>query len=323
MQSGDLDGAREALTFARQNAPGDVRAAQMLAEQWRRRGLGYEAQASALYDAILTRLAPDHVPSLLGKAQLLLDAGEPAEALKRVARVLQLGGAASPRQIAVAHALRGSILAAQGKAAEGAAEEEQALSLDPTSADVHDLIGRRKLRAGDVTGAVASFERAIKLDPQRIGFSVDLAHALMRKPDGAREAVSALQPIEQRAGNARVTKLLGDAYRDAGDLDRARASYEKALSMEKKYPEALVGLAQLEEARGSPASVIETAYANALDADPQSCPALFWLGRARKDQAKLSEYVRLCPKAAHVGEAEQLLGEAKLPKRQPGKRRRR
>lgn len=323
MQSGDLDGARAALTFARQNAPGDVRAAQMLAEQWRRRGLGYEAQASALYDSILTRLAPDHVPSLLGKAQLLLDGGEPAEALKRVTRVLQLGGAASPRQIAVAHALRGSVLAAQGRIAEGAAEEEQALSLDPTSADVHDLIGRRKLRAGDGAGAVASFERAIRLDPQRIGFSVDLAHALMRRPDGAREAVAALEPLEQRAGNARVTKLLGDAHRSAGDLDRARASYERALSMDPRYPDALVGLAQLEEARGAPASVVEAAYARALDADPQSCPALFWVGRARKDPARLSEYVRLCPKGPHVGEAEQLLGEGRLPKRHAGQRRRR
>src|SRR6266496_1245741 len=91
MQSGDLDAARADLGMARQNAPGDVRVTQMLAEQWRRRGQGYEIQASALYDTALTRLAPDHVPSLLGKAQLLLDGGQAQEALKRIAKVLDMG----------------------------------------------------------------------------------------------------------------------------------------------------------------------------------------------------------------------------------------
>ena len=161
MQSGDLDGARQDLTLARQIAPGDVRITQMLAEQWRRRGQGYEIQASALYDTALTRLAPDHVPSLLGKAQLLLDGGRPEEAMKRIAKVLDMGPGASPRQVAVAHALRGSVLHAQGKASEGDGEEQQALALDPSNPDIHDLIGRRKLRgakAADVVILLAHLE---------------------------------------------------------------------------------------------------------------------------------------------------------------------
>jgi tetratricopeptide (TPR) repeat protein len=106
LQAGNLDGARDALTTARQHAPGDVRITEKLAEQWQRRGAGSEPQAFALYDAVLTRLEPNHVPALLGKAQLLIDVGQPAEALKLVGRVVDQGQNVAPRQLAAAQALR-------------------------------------------------------------------------------------------------------------------------------------------------------------------------------------------------------------------------
>jgi tetratricopeptide (TPR) repeat protein len=357
MQSGDLDGARENLTMARQIAPGDVRITQMLAEQWRRRGQGFEIQASALYDTALTRLAPDHVPSLLGKAQLLLDGGHADEALKRIAKVLDMGQGASPRQVAVALALKGSVLHAQGKARDGDAEEDRALALDPSNPDIHDLVGRRKLRGGDVPGAADSFQKAIQLDLSRLAFYVDLAGALMQRPGGAKQAAAALERASERVGNARVTKLLADAYRADGDLDRARATYEKALVMEKRYPDARVALARVyrdrkdygrareeldravkeygesatggaaaayveiaetEEARGSPAQAVESAYTSALKADPQSCPALFWLGRSRSERRSrsydrplavqmLGDYLRFCPRGPHAAEAQRIV----------------
>jgi tetratricopeptide (TPR) repeat protein len=357
MQAGDLDAAREALSIARQVAPGDVRATQMLAEQWRRRGQGYEIQATILYDTVLTRLSPDHVPSLLGKAQILLDAGQAAQAGKLVQRVLDMGPGASPRQVGLAQALRGAVLHAQGKSAEGDAAEQQALALDPLNPDVHDLIGRRKLRGGDAAGAAEAFQKAIDLEPARLMFYVDLAHALLQRPGGTKQAVAALERASARVANARVTKLLGDAYRADGDLDRARATYEKAIAMEKHYPEARVALArtwrdrkefgkaleeldravkeyeesaaggaatawaeiaETEEERGSPFAAVEKAYMSALKADPQSCPALFWLGRSRsvrygakydRGLAKrmLSDYLRLCPKHQHAEEARRIV----------------
>ncbi|HTP27697.1 MAG TPA: tetratricopeptide repeat protein, partial [Anaeromyxobacteraceae bacterium] len=329
MQAGDLDRAREDLELARQIAPGDVRITQMLAEQWRRRGQGYEVQAGALYDTALTRLFPDHVPSLLGKARLLIDGGRPEEALRRIARVLDMGPGASPRQVAIAHALKGSVLYAQGKTAEGEEQEQQALALDGSNPDIHDLIGRRKARAGDSAGAAEAFEKATRLDPARIAFYVDLAGALMQRPGGAKQAVAILEKASERARNARLTKLLGDAYRAAGEVDRARAAYEKALSLEKGYPDARVALArierekgdyakaredlgraveecgrgvgggaawveiaELEEARGRVAEA-EEAYKSALRNDPQNCSALFWIGRSKSGRKAGADAHRL------------------------------
>ncbi len=332
----------------------------MLAELWRRRGQGYEVQAHALYDIVLSRLAPDHVPSLLGKAQLLLDGGKAEEAAKSVQRVLDLGEAASPRQVALATALRGAVLHARGKGAEGDEEEKRALALDPTSAALHDLIGRRKLRGGDASGAVASFQRAVELEPSRVGFYVDLASALLQRPGGAKEAVETLKQASDRARSARVTKLLGDAQLAAGEPAEARASYERALGMEARYPEAHLALASLrrmakewpeamkelglaleaygksspgasaayveiaetEEARGGAPEAVEKAYASALKVDPQSCPALFWIGRSRGGKKSvnfnrgfatetLEAYLRLCPAGPHAAEAKELLAGLK------------
>ena len=63
---------------------------------------------------------------------------------------------------------------------------------------------------------------------------------------------------------------------------------------------------------------MQRAYASALKADPQNCPALFWLGRGRSDKRDrgydrpvaiqmLSDYVKLCPRGPHAGEAQRIL----------------
>jgi len=335
-----------------------VRVTQMLAEQYRRRGQSFEALASGLYDTALTRLAPDHVPSLLGKARLLLDAGHPDEAAKRVQRVLELGAAASPRQAALATALRSSILFAQGKSGEGDAAEAQALAQDPANPDIHDIVGRRKLASGDAAGAVEAFQKALSLDPARLAFHADLGAALLQRPGGTKQAVAALEKATERVANPRLSKMLGDAYRVDGDLERARGAYEKAIAGEKRFPEARLGLARVwrdrkewdkaleelnraakefgdsgapgaaaaawveiadtEEQRGGAFEAVENAYRAALRVDPQSCPALFWLGRSRSEKRTrlydrplaaqmLSDYLRLCPRGPRASEAQRIV----------------
>jgi tetratricopeptide (TPR) repeat protein len=322
MQTGDLDGARDSLTTARKFADRDVRVNQMLAEQFRRRGLGYELQAITFYEAAL-RLGKDHVPSLLGVSQMLIGRDQLDEALRNVQKVLDSGDA-SPRQLAMARALKGAALYGKGRAAEGAGEEQQALVLDPANPDIHAQVGRRKLAGGDVPGAIDSFQKAVQMDPQRVSFYVELANAMLRREGGAKQAIEALKAASARlAGNARIVKLLGDAYRADGDLERARAEYEKALSIEKRFPDARLSLArvwrerrdwpraldeldkaakeygegttggaarayvemaEVEAARGSKAEVVEELYKRALRADATNCTALWALGRERADR---------------------------------------
>jgi tetratricopeptide (TPR) repeat protein len=355
MKTGDLEGAKDSLTNARKFADRDVRVNQMLAEQYRRRGAGFLTQAKTFYEAAY-RLSKEHVPTLLGGAMVYIDEGQYDLALRFVQSVLDQGDA-SPRQLALAHALKGAVLFAKGKASEGGAEEQQALVLDPANPDINAQVGRRKLDSGDVAGAIESFRKATQMDPQRLDFHFGLATAMLRKEGGAKQAIEALKSASaQLAGNARIVKLLGDAYRADGDLDRARVEYEKALSMEKRFPDARLALArvwrdrkdwakaldeldkaakeygegttggagrayvemaEVETARGARPEAVDELYKKALRADATNCTALWAVGRQRADRRSrvfdkelgkqmLSDYARLCPKAAHAAEASRI-----------------
>ena len=318
MKTGDLDGARESLTTARKFADRDVRVNQMLAEDYRR--AGQARKAKTFYDAAYV-LSREHVPTLLGAATVYIDEGQFDTALKFVQAVLDSQDV-SPRQRALAQALRGTILFAKGRAAEGAKDEQDAVTLDPTNPDILDQIGRRKLVGGDAAGAAASIGKAVEMDPQRIAFYVDLTAALLAQGGGAKQAVEALRTAQARLpGNPRVAKLLGDAYRADGDGVRAQAEYERALQA--RYPDARMALARLyrsqgkaaaalseyesaakeygemgadgasqafaemaevESQRGADPARVNELYRKALAVDPTSCPALWVLGRDRANR---------------------------------------
>jgi len=314
-KTGDLDGARESLTTARKFADRDVRVNQMLAEQYWRAGLARKAKT--FYDAAYV-LSKDHVPTLLGAAMVYVDEGQSDSALKFVQAVLDSGDV-SPRQLALARALKGTVLFAKGRAAEGAAEEQQALTLDPANPDIQAQIGRRKLAGGEAGGAAEAFQKAIQMDPQRVAFYVGLSGALLAREGGARQAVEALRAAQARLpGNPRVAKLLGDAYRADGRPDLARTEYEKALASrfpdarlalarllrdQRNPPDALaeyekaareygesgtdgaaqafVEMAEVESQRNADPARVSELYRKALAVDPGSCQALWALGRAR------------------------------------------
>jgi cellulose synthase operon protein C len=331
LRTGDLEAARDVLTRAQKSNLGDARTAWLLAEGYRRRGEGYELQASGWYDYAL-RIQKDHVPSILGKALVLLGRGQLDEAGRAAALVLAPQTGASQPQLAVANALRGGVLAGQGKAADAAAAEVEAAKLDPTNPDVPWLVGLRKLREGDAAGAVDAFQRAVTLDNRRVSLYADLVRALLAREGGAPQAIDVVKKAVARVGDSpRLALLLGDAYRAAGDADLARGQYEKAIALGKPFPDARVALARLhrdrsnvpgalveltqaideygqggaggaaaayvemaeaERARGAKPAVLAELYRKALEKDPASCEALWGAGKLEYDAQKLTPDAR-------------------------------
>jgi cellulose synthase operon protein C len=327
LREGDLEAARDVLSRAQKASPGDVRVAWLLAEQFRRRGAGYELQAAGFYDYAL-RIQKDHLSSILGKALVLLERGQPEEAARAADLALAPQAAASSPQQALALAIRGGVLAAQRRPQEAAAAVEQAAKLDPTNADVPYLVGVRKLREGDAAGAVEALQRALTLDPRRVSLHADLARALLAKDD-SKQAIEVLKRAVSRLGeHPRLAVALGDAYRAAGDADLARGQYEKAIQLGRPFPDARVALARLhrarnnipgalveltqaideygqggaggaaaayvemaeaERARGAKANVLKDLYVKALERDPASCEALWGASRAELDGGRLGE----------------------------------
>jgi predicted Zn-dependent protease len=328
LREGDLDGARDSLAKAQKASAGDARIAFLLAEQFRRRGEGYDSQAVAFYDYTL-RINKDHVGAVLGKALVLLSRGQVEEASKASAFALQPAAGASKPQLALAQALRGGVLAARGKPDEAAAAEGEAAKLDPASADIPALIGLRKLRAGDAAGAVEALQRAVAIDSKRVSLYSDLVRALLAREGGAKLAIETVKRTIARLGeHPRLALMLGDAYRASGDADLAQGQYEKAIQLGKPFPDARVALAKLFRARnnipgalteleqaiseygqgsggGAAAAYVEKAEANrargakpddlkalyveALKADPVNCDALWGASKIEADQGKLGE----------------------------------
>ncbi|HSN16053.1 MAG TPA: tetratricopeptide repeat protein, partial [Anaeromyxobacteraceae bacterium] len=331
MAGGDLDAARETLTKAQKTNPGDARLAELLGEQFRRRGLGYELQATGMFDLAL-RIQKDHVPSLLGKSLLLLDRGQLDEALKGADRSLDPRIEASPRQRALALMIRASVRHAQGKAQEAAADEAEAAKLDPRSPELPFLLGRRKLRDGDAAGAAEAFQRAIALEGKRVAFYVDLVQALLAQEGGAKKAIDLLQGAVARIGDhPRLALLLGQAYQAQGDIDRAQGQFERAIQLGHPFPDARVALARLrlvqknvgqalaeldlaireygaggaggaarayvemaeaEKSRNAKRDLVVGYYEEALKRDPANCDGLWGAAKLQADAGQLDETAR-------------------------------
>jgi tetratricopeptide (TPR) repeat protein len=328
LREGDLDGARDVLAKAQKASAGDVRLAWLLAEQFRRRGEGYEAQAIAFYDYAL-RIQKDHVGSILGKALVLLARGQVEHAGNAAQVVLAPATGASKPQLALANAIRGGVLAVQGKPEEAAAAEAEAAKLDPTNADIPALVGMRKLRGGDAAGAVEALQRAVAIDSRRVSLYADLVRAMLAKEGGAKLAIETVKRATSRLGESpRLSLLLGDAYRAAGDLDLAQGQYEKAVKLGNPFPDARVALARLfrsknnipgalteieqaiteygqaaggglatayvekaeaNRARGGKPDDVRALYLEALKADPVNCDALYGASKIEADQKKLAD----------------------------------
>ncbi|HET7754882.1 MAG TPA: hypothetical protein VFK85_13315, partial [Anaeromyxobacteraceae bacterium] len=143
-ESGDADGARDELLAAQQLAPGSPRIAQQLADQLRRRGGDGPEHAAMLYEIVLQKLAHEHVPSLIGKARLLVDAKSGPAALVVAHRVSELKEQASPRQRARALALESRALALEGRKAEAEAAERDARALDAGAPELREPLAQAR-----------------------------------------------------------------------------------------------------------------------------------------------------------------------------------
>jgi len=246
--------------------------------------------------------------------------------------VLAPAANASRPQQALAQAIRGAALAAQGKPADAKAAEAEAAKLDPTSPEIPRLLGLRKLREGDAAGAVEAFQRAVSQDPRRVSLYADLVRAQLTRQGGAQQAIDTVKKAVARVGESpRLALLLGDAYRAAGDEDLARGQYEKAIQLGRPFPDARVSLARLyraknnipgalveltqaideygqggaggaaaayvemaeaERARGAKREVLADLYEKALQRDPASCDALWGAGRLGAEAGKATEDAR-------------------------------
>lgn len=286
MHAGDLDKALTNLKLAQALTPADPRINAALGNVLRRQGEEFKA-ANAFETAL--RNERDHAEAQLGVALMAIETGKLETADKYVKKLLSADPPPSSRQLALARLAHAIVLDNQNKSVEGDKEQERAFEADARNGELYVLKSRRLTRASRGDEAVAAIREAIKLDPRRASFYVDLARALIAKPGGAREAVESLkQALKTMPNTPKLLVLLGNAYLAADQADLAKDSYEKALAAAKdKMPEARMALADLARGRRDWSGAIDL-YKKALD-EYMSWPerkayALTQIGRIQEEQ---------------------------------------
>ena len=116
------------------------------------------------------------------------------------------------------------VLAELGRLDEALVAMDEALAAAPEYVPAHLRRGNWLLDLGRVDEAALAFATAARLDAQQVYATIGLARVHLKRGEPS-EALRLLEPVAagKRPGDAYAHQLLGLAYRQAGDLERARA----------------------------------------------------------------------------------------------------
>jgi tetratricopeptide (TPR) repeat protein len=114
---------------------------------------------------------------------------------------------------------------------------QKEIDLNPNLEAAHFIMGEVLRAEKDYRGAVQKYEKAISLNP-RFADALESLAALRIQQNYASEAIELLQrAIKEDLNNPLVHKLLGDAYKAAGQRAMAREKYEDYLKMNPVAPD--------------------------------------------------------------------------------------
>lgn len=268
----ELDAARADIEAARKYDPGSLNITYTQALLDFTAGKHKEARESLQK---VLKVAPDHMPSMLlaGAVELNLDSTQQAErhlrryleanptnvyARKLLAQVLLKQNQPAEATKVLAPALKetdkdAQLLALTGQSylqardfAKASSYLEQASALAPEAASIRTSLGMSRLGEGNVNEAVGELKRATELAPKSLEAGFALVQAEIGRGQLDKAMAAALTLEKQHPQSAAVQGVKGDIYMRMKDFKNARASLEKALSLQPGFFPAAAGLAQMD-----------------------------------------------------------------------------
>ncbi len=273
--------------------------------------IGTNEQARAYLNKALQG-APGSVVARRLLASAFLRAGEQSKALE----VLQpLLARSTPDTVALSLAGEAHMLA--GELDKASAMFSQAAKANPSNINNLTALARTRFLKGDAVGAVADLEQIAATDTGSVA-DLELINTQFRRKDYA-GALKAIEGLERKQpGKALTEHLRGVAHLGLKEAPKARASFEKALSIDATYFPAAFNLAGLDAADKKPEAA-QARFEAILKRQPGHLRALLSLadlkargGVPRQEVIEiLTTAVRLNPseQAAHLGLVNKLLAE--------------
>lgn len=169
----------------------------------------------------------------------------------------------------------------------------------------HNALGYALLSRGDVAGAMAKFEDALRLDRGYAGAYANMGEACVRERryDDAVLAFQTALEIDPDILNARAHFHYGAALLELRRLDQAIEEFKASLSLDRRQADAYYFLAttlRLAGQRESAAAV----YRQALDARPRYIEAMVDLGLTLAELGRFQEAVVIYQKAISMSPAD-------------------
>ncbi len=268
-------------------------------------------EAARTYLSKALQAAPNSIVARRLLANVSLKAGEANKALE----VLQpLLAQASPDSVALAVA--GEAYMQLGELDNASAMFARAAKANPANTNNLTALARTRFLKGDAAGAVADLQQIAASDSGTVA-DLELINTQLRRRD-FQAALKAIDGLERKqAGKPLSAQLRGAAHLGLKERAQARASFEKALSIDPTYFPAVFNLAALDIADKKPQAAQERFQA-ILKLQPGHLRALLTLtdlrvrnGASKQEVAELlATAVRLNPKeaSAHLGLVNHHLG---------------
>ena len=174
-----------------------------------------------------------HYRQMLGKA--LCRAGQYRRAVEALRDVTT---ADDYEPTALAYTLLGDCYMALGRTAEARDAYFEATERAPESPGVWSNLGKAALTVGDLPRAILSARQALSLDATWLDASLLLGYALVRDGQLTRAVGVLTQATAAHPGSAMLQCVLGQAHAAAGDADKARQCFARAVKLDPDNPAA-------------------------------------------------------------------------------------
>ncbi|MEZ5443317.1 MAG: winged helix-turn-helix domain-containing protein [Lysobacterales bacterium] len=210
--------------------------------------------ALQLYERVLV-LRPSHPPALAGLANALVqkamrwpDGGSGEREFRQLGEALKAGHLREPANARLLARAKGLAL--------------QALEQDPDSTIALRAFGLAASAQGDFDAALAAYRHALTVDPDAWGVLINLADVLeitghpeqalpvFEAAFAAMERAYAREPARIRGWDAALGVLIGDRYRQRGELAKAEHWYRTVLRTTPHHGQATTALAELLRGQG-------------------------------------------------------------------------
>jgi tetratricopeptide (TPR) repeat protein len=139
----------------------------------------------------------------------------------------------NPKQPTWVYFHLGQLLTGQEKVESAIAVHQASIEQYPNNAEAYRLLGVAQEKSGNIDGIIASYRQAIALEPDKQVWIYSALGQLLSKQERFEEAINLYEDADQVfPENPEVYRQLGRVQNQAGQLDAAAESFQKAIKIE-------------------------------------------------------------------------------------------